>query len=159
MKMKITFLVLTLFLLAGSVLYAASSLPLNERYNLSGESIGISGYDPVAYFPEGGGKPIKGSIKISSQYEGVTYRFVSQQHKDIFDASPQKYVPLFGGWCAWAVGALAKRVDVDPLSFELRDGKLYLFYRDTDLDTRALWLKDSSNLIAKANANWKMLSK
>lgn len=155
--MKTGVLVLTLVLAVGSALYGASTLPLQERYNLTGESIGISGYDPVGYFPEGGGKPVKGSIKISSVYEGVTYRFVSQQHKEAFDAAPQKYIPLFGGWCAWAVGALGKRVDIDPQSFEIRDGKLYLFYRDTELDTRDLWLKDSSNLIEKANSNWKKL--
>ncbi len=155
--MKTMFLLLTLTLVVGG-LYGESNLPLQERYNLSGESIGISGYDPVAYFPEGGGKPVKGSIKISSDYEGVTYRFVSEQHKTFFDANPQKYVPLYGGWCAWAVGALGKRVDVDPQSFEIRDGKLYLFYRDTELDTRALWLKDTTNLVEKATINWKKLS-
>lgn len=159
MNMKIKYLVLTLVLLAGAALSAASMLPLQERYNLTGESIGISGYDPVAYFPEGGGQAVKGSIKITSDHEGVTYRFVSQQHKDLFDANPVKYLPLYGGWCAWAVGALGKRVDVDPLNFEVRDGKLYLFYRDTALDTRALWLKDAGNLIEKANANWPKLSR
>lgn len=156
--MKTMFLLLALTLVIGSGLYAKSNLLLQQRFNLSGESIGISGYDPVAYFPEGGGKPVKGSIKIVSQYEGATYRFVSEQHKTLFDADPQKYLPLYGGWCAWAVGALAKRVDVDPQSFEIRDGKLYLFYRDTELDTRALWLKDTTNLVEKATINWKKLS-
>jgi YHS domain-containing protein len=156
--MKKTFLLLIFVLAAGSFLFGQSRLPLQLQYDLSGESIGISGYDPVAYFPEGGGIPVKGSIKIVSQYNGVTYRFVSEQHKTQFDTNPQKYSPMYGGWCAWAVGELGKRVDVDPESFEIRDGKLYLFYRDTQLDTRALWLKDTNNLIEKATINWKKLS-
>ena len=156
--MKKTFLFLILTLILGSILYGQSTLSLQQRYNLSGESIGISGYDPVAYFSEGGGKPSKGSIEIASQYKGVTYRFISDEHKTKFDTNPEKYLPLYGGWCAWAVGELGKRVDVDPESFEIRDGKLYLFYRDTQLDTRALWLKDTNNLIEKATLNWKKLS-
>ncbi|HSE43514.1 MAG TPA: YHS domain-containing (seleno)protein [Acidobacteriota bacterium] len=156
--MKKTFLFLILTLILGSILYGKSTLSLQQRYNLSGEYIGISGYDPVAYFPEGGGKPAKGSIKIASQYKGVTYRFISDEHKTKFDTNPEKYLPLYGGWCAWAVGELGKRVDVDPESFEIRDGKLYLFYRDTQLETRALWLKDTHNLIEKATLNWKKLS-
>ena len=156
--MKTTIWLLFLTLAAGSILYGQSTLPLQLRYDLSGESIGISGYDPVAYFSEGGGKAVKGSIKIASQYEGVTYRFISEEHKTLFDANPQKYLPMYGGWCAWAVGELGKRVDVDPESYEIHNGKLYLFYRDTQLDTRALWLKDTNNLIAKATLNWKKLS-
>ncbi|MCI0617173.1 YHS domain protein [bacterium] len=156
--MKKTFLLLIFALVAGSILYGQSRLPLQLRYDLSGESIGISGYDPVAYFPEGGAKPVKGSIKIASQYEGVTYRFVSEEHKALFDANPKKYLPMYGGWCAWAVGELGKRVDVDPESYEIHNGQLYLFYRDTQLDTGALWLKDIDNLIEKATMNWKKLS-
>jgi YHS domain-containing protein len=156
--MKRTFLLLIFVLAAGSIVYGQSRLPLQLRYDLSGESIGISGYDAVAYFPEGGGKPVKGSIKIASQYEGVTYRFISEEHKALFDANPQKYLPMYGGWCAWAVGELGKRVDVDPESYQIHNGKLYLFYRDTQLDTRALWLKDTNNLVAKAALNWKKLS-
>ena len=110
----------------------------HRRFNLMGESVGVAAYDPVSYFPEGGGKPEKGLIKLAYQHQGVTYRFVSQEHLGRFKANPERYLPRFGGWCAWAVGELGKRVDVNPESFLIRDGHLYLFYRDKELDTRAL---------------------
>jgi hypothetical protein len=59
----------------------------------------------------------------------------------------------------WSLGALNKRADIDPECYVVRDGKLYLFYRDPALDTRELWLKDSESLLQKAKANWPKLSK
>ena len=124
------------------------------NYNLMGERIGLVGYDPVSYFPEGGSHPRKGLIRFTQEHDGVTYRFSTQEHLELFRKNPGRYVPVFGGWCAWAVGALGKRVDVDPESYLIRDGRLFLFYRDSELDTRALWLKDEANLRQKAQANW-----
>jgi hypothetical protein len=49
-------------------------------------------------------------------------------------------------------------VDIDPQSFEIRGDRLYLFYRDPKLDTRAMWLKDEQALIEKGNVNWPALS-
>lgn len=126
-------------------------------HNLLGNSIGVSGYDPVSYFPEGGSRPQKGLIRLSFGYDGVTYRFATQENLDRFRAEPEKYVPAFGGWCAWAVGELGKKVDVDPESYEIRGGRLYLFYRDRELDPRALWQKNREELLRKANANWRTL--
>lgn len=126
-------------------------------HNLLGDSIGVSGYDPVSYFPEGGGKPQKGLIRLALQYKAVTYRFATQETLDRFKAEPEKYLPAFGGWCAWAVGELGKKVDVDPESFEIRDGRLYLFYRDRELDTHALWQRNPAESLRKANANWRSL--
>jgi hypothetical protein len=131
----------------------------SHRYDLLGESIGLSGYDPVSYFPEGGGRPEKGLISISQQHDGVTYRFSSKEHLALFDKQPEKYLPAYGGWCAWAVAELGQRVDVDPESFQIRDAKLYLFYRDPALDTRSLWLKDVETMISKGNAHWPDVSR
>ncbi|MBI1850629.1 MAG: YHS domain protein [Planctomycetes bacterium] len=130
-----------------------------HKYNLMGESVGVAGYDPVSYFPEGGGKPEKGLISISVQQDGVTYRFASEEHRTLFEKNSVKYLPAYGGWCAWAVAELGKRVDVDPESFEVRDGKLYLFFRDKKLDTRALWREKPGELLAKSEKNWPELSK
>jgi hypothetical protein len=91
--------------------------------------------------------------------DGVTYRFASQEHLDLFKKNPERFLPVYGGWCAWAVPALGKRVDVDPESFEIRQGKLYVFYRDPSLDTRSLWLKDPDGFIAKGESKWRELSR
>lgn len=130
-----------------------------HAHDTLGEGVGLSGWDPVSYFPDGGGKPVKGSIKISLEHHGVTYRFASEEHLRAFKQAPEKFLPQYGGWCAWAVAELGKRVDVDPLSYEIHDGKLYLFYRDPGLDTRALWAPKADELIRRGDGKWPALAK
>jgi hypothetical protein len=131
----------------------------HKSHNLLGESVGLVGYDPVSYFPEGGGKPAKGLISISAEDEGVTYRFATEAHRTAFLKNPAKYVPAFGGWCTWAVAELGKRVDVDPESYVVKDGRLLVFYRDPALDTRAKFLENPNALLKKAEANWPALAR
>ncbi len=73
--------------------------------------------------------------------------------------NPARYVPAYGGWCTWAVAELNKRVDVDPEAYVVKNGKLYVFYRDPKLDTRAKFLEDPDGMLARAEANWPALSK
>jgi hypothetical protein len=152
-------------LILGALVTAGSALPRvaaaeasHRSYNLLGESVGLVGYDPVSYFPEGGGKPAKGLISISTEVDGVTYRFASEAHKAAFLKNPAKYVPAFGGWCTWAVAELGKRVDVDPESYVVKNGRLLVFYRDPALDTRAKFLENPDAMLKKAEANWPALA-
>jgi YHS domain-containing protein len=153
-------LVLAVLVAAATGLPRVSAAEASRRsYNLLGESVGLVGYDPVSYFPEGGGKPVKGLISLSTELDGVTYRFATEAHKATFLKHPAKYVPAFGGWCTWAVAELGKRVDVDPESYVVKDGRLLVFYRDPALDTRAKFLENPEALLKKAEANWPALAK
>ena len=143
----------------GSARAAGPDAPLHHRFNLLGESVGAAAYDPVSYFPEGGGKPQKGLISVSLEQDGVTYRFASEENKARFQKNPARFVPQYGGWCAWAVAEINKRVEVDPESYAIKDGKLYLFFKDAKLDTRAMWAPKSADMIQKAEANWPALMK
>ena len=139
---------------------APAKAPSPAVMNLLGPSVGVEGFDPVSYWPEGGGKPAQGTIKLSYDHKGVTYRFASQDHLDAFRADPDRYLPQYGGYCAWAMGAINQRVDVNPNHFVIRDGKLYLFFSDANVVTRDIWAKDASALIGKADANYaKLLAK
>jgi hypothetical protein len=138
---------------------AASAEASHRSHNLLGESVGLVGYDPVSYFPEGGGRPAKGLISISAEHDGVTYRFTTEEHKAAFLKNPTKYLPAFGGWCTWAVAELGKRVDIDPESYLVKNGRLLVFYRDPALDTRAMFLTNADALLKKAEANWPALEK
>ena len=90
----------TLFLAATVMFVAALSTPaLAMDYTHS--TPGLSGYDPVAYFTEG--KPVRGNGYHVSHFKGVTYAFASEEHKELFDANPEKYVPAYGGYCAYGV--------------------------------------------------------
>lgn len=46
-----------------------------------------------------------GKPEINSTYEGYTYYFVSRANKDLFDVDPQRYLPDFGGFCAWGISS------------------------------------------------------
>src|SRR5689334_6124781 len=92
--------------------------------NVSGASnVALSGFDPVAFFADS--KPVSGSPFISSEYQGATYFFASEDHKQLFAASPGKYVPEYGGYCAFGIG-LGKLLPVDITTWQIREGKLYL---------------------------------
>jgi YHS domain-containing protein len=110
---------------------------------------GISGYDPVAYFTEG--KPMRGSGYHVADYKGVTYAFVSEEHKDMFEANPSKYVPAYGGWCAYGV-AVGKKFVPDPTVWKIAKGTLYL---NLDRDIQSKWSKDIPGYIKTGDANWK----
>lgn len=126
-----------------------------HSFNLSKSHLAIQGYDPVAYFTEN--KAIKGNSGLAAVHNGVTYYFSSQQNKSAFLASPAKYEPQYGGWCAYAMGASGEKVDIDPGTFKLLNGKLYLFYNKFFNNTLKSWNKDEKNLNAKADANWQKL--
>jgi YHS domain-containing protein len=127
-----------------------------KHFNLDKQKLAIEGYDPVAYFPEGGGKPLKGSDKISVAHKGVVYRFANEANKALFLKTPEKFEPQYGGWCAYAM-ALGEKVEIDPKSFKITEGKLYLFYKSFFNDTREKWLKEEAALATRASANWKSI--
>ena len=132
--------------------------PASEQHNLGKGNLAIEGYDPVAYFAEGGGAPKKGDAKITHTHGGVSYRFASQEHLDLFKANPAKYAPAHGGWCTYAMGKNGEKVEVDPKSFVVQDGRLFLFYKSILNDTRKSFLKEQAALTSQADANWKKLS-
>src|SRR5262245_39987156 len=60
-----------------------------------GENVGLGGYDPVSYFPEGGGKAEKGFVLRNYTYKGITYRFASDANLAKFKQNPVKYLPAY----------------------------------------------------------------
>lgn len=127
-----------------------------KHFNIE-KGIAIQGFDPVAYFLMN--KAIKGSKSFAANIEGVTYYFSSQKNKDIFSKDPKKYEPQYGGWCAYAMGANNEKVEVDPETFKIIDGKLYLFFHSWINNTLTKWNEDEKNLKAKADKNWTIIYK
>ena len=130
-----------------------SDLGLGTPWNLGKQQLAIEGYDPVGYFPEGGGAPSRGDAKIEALLEGARYRFASEAHRAWFLAEPDRYRPKYGGWCAYAM-AEGDEVEIDPRSFLIENGRLLLFYKGFLADTRAKWLPKSAALGPKADAQW-----
>jgi YHS domain-containing protein len=122
-----------------------------KQYNLE-KGLAIQGYDPVAYFTQN--KAVKGSATTTYTYKNVTYRFSSPANLEAFKKSPGKYEPEYGGWCAYAMGASGEKVEIDPETFKVKDGKLYLFYHSFINNTLPKWNANEAVLLKKADANW-----
>ncbi|MCC0036658.1 MAG: tat pathway signal sequence domain protein [Hoeflea sp.] len=116
--------------------------------NLNFQGVAIQGYDPVAYFTES--KPVPGDPAITATHDGAIYRFASTEHRAAFEADPGKYVPQYGGYCAYGA-AQGYNAPVEPEQFTIADGKLYLNY---NADVRKRWNQDRGGYISKADAYW-----
>ena len=148
-----------IFLFFTSLFLSAQNKELDIRkkqFNLSDDKLAIEGYDVVSYF---NGQPKKGSKNLSFNNKGVTYYFSSQANLDLFKKSPEKFEPTYGGWCAYAMGNTGEKVEVDPETYKIVDGKLYLFYNAYFSNTLPKWNKDEKNLKLKADKNWLTLFK
>jgi hypothetical protein len=110
------------------------------------------GYDVVSYFSN---EAIKGSDKYTFTYDNVKFKFSNEANFNLFKSTPEKYIPQYGGWCAYAIALKNKRVTIDPNTYEIREGKLYMFYKTKFINTYKKWLeKNPKILIHKANVNW-----
>jgi len=131
---------------------AQSAEVRKKQFNLDKSGLAIQGYDPVAYFT--GGKAVEGKKEISLEYQGATYQFATVADRDAFKANPGRYEPQYGGWCAYAMGSSGEKVSVDPETFKIAGGKLYLFYNKFFNNTLKTWNKDESHLKTNADKNW-----
>jgi len=122
-----------------------------KHFNLE-KGLAIQGYDPVAYFVSK--KAIKGNKQFAVSAEGVTYYFSTANNKDLFLKDYKKYEPQYGGWCAYAMGANNEKVEIDPETFKILNGKLYLFYHTWTNNTLTKWNANEKTLNAAADKNW-----
>ena len=84
----------------------------------------LRGYDPVAYFTDG--KPLPGKVDIAVQHEGLDYRFTSEEHRKMFLADPQHYVPKYGGFCAQGI-AYAVMFGGEAEKFQIINDRLFIY--------------------------------
>jgi YHS domain-containing protein len=135
--------------------FVSSFISAQNNYNLKKGAV-ANGYDVVAYFNN---KSLKGSKKITTKYDNVTFRFSSEKNLEAFKKEPQKYIPQYGGYCAYAIAKNGEKVSIDPKTFEIKNGKLYLFYNSWGTNTLKLWLKEKpEELQKKADRNWQKIN-
>jgi len=150
----ITTFFLALFLTIN--LSYAQSNQRKQQFNIDKNTLAIQGYDPLAYFTVK--KALEGKKEFRMVYDGITYHFATAQNLALFKASPTKYEPQFGGWCAYAMGKNCEKVEIDPETFKVVDGKLYLFYNKFFNNTLKDWNKNEAALKQKAEQNWAKLN-
>ena len=127
----------------------------NAHENLE-NGIALHGFDVVSYYE---GEALLGVREFKYTYLGATYQFHNKSNLQHFKDHPEKYKVEFGGWCAYAMGLNGEKVDINPKTFKIINGKLYLFYNANFNNTLNKWNKDEKNLLSKAELNWKKLKK
>ncbi len=152
MKLLLLFTALHIFSLSG---FAQDAGGLRKKHFNLDNGIAIKGYDPVAYFTQN--KAVKGSKDQAVLHQGIIYYFSSVANKEAFKVNPTKYEPEYGGWCAYAMGEKGEKVSVDPETFKILNGKLYLFYNKYFTNTLKDWNKNEAGLKKSADANWPKL--
>jgi len=144
--------VITIPLLWAGAAAAEERSPVNTGYF---GNVAIQGYDPVAYFTEG--RAVQGSPDITQSWLGATWHFASNKHRDAFAAEPMSYAPQYGGFCAGSVSFGHVTDNIDPNSWRIIDGKLYLFGGsgglEQDFDPAA------SKILADAENRWPEVKK
>ncbi len=114
--------------------------------------VGLLGYSPVSYFEPDGPRP--GSAEHRVEYDGVTYFFNNAQQVQAFNADPQRYLPAYGGWCAYGA-AVEQHFPIDPTVYKIVDGRLMLFLKNDQANALELWnAGDEAELTRRADAYW-----
>lgn len=143
-------LIVIIFLSISVIAWSQTTATRTNHFNVK-QSVAIEGYDPVSYF---GGKPQEGKRELVYTYNGITYQFASQANLSKFKATPDKYEPAYGGWCAYAMGETGEKVKIDPETFKILEGKLYLFYNFWGNNTLEDWNENELRLRTAADKNW-----
>jgi len=137
------------------ILLPAMAQAQQGKYFTDNNNVAIKGYDVVNYFTTYSAK--QGSEKYTAKHDGVTYYFVSSENQKLFKANPEKYMPAYGGYCAFGVAQGAK-YPVDPETFKIYNGKLLLFFNDIHqgkkVNTIIPWNGDEANMAAAADEKW-----
>jgi YHS domain-containing protein len=143
---KAFLIILSIMIIAG----AARAQQFNGRYfnNVDGKGVILDGYDPVAFFTDH--KPVKGDAQFQYTYEDAIYYFSSIDHLELFKASPEKYKPQFGGWCAYAV-SLGRVAPIDVNTFSIVDGRLLIQHNQRAVNA---WNKDVAGNLQLADKYW-----
>jgi YHS domain-containing protein len=147
-----TFLTILMACISLTTMAQSSENAQRKRnFNLTDNGIAAREFDVVSYFK---GKPAKGTDKFEEYYKGITYYFVNQENLDEFKKSPAKYEPAYGGWDAYSIGVDGQRVKVDPSTYKIVDGRLYLFHNFNGKNHLVAWNKNEAKLKATADKNW-----
>lgn len=144
-NLKSLFIRLTIvtFLLVAST----GTLTANQAVN----SVAVNGYDLVSYFTASG--PVRGSGLHTVEFAGDVYLFANEENQAKFQQNPAKYLPQYGGFCAYGV-AIGKKFSVDPLVYEIINGKLYF---NLNNEIKAKWSQEKGKYIQDADRNWKQI--
>jgi len=144
-------LIFLVVILCMSISAVAQEQVVRRRNFNHDNGVAMKDFDPVSYF---NGKALKGDVKYEYFYKGIKYHFANAENMEAFKKTPGKYEPAYGGWCAYSMSQNGQRVKVDPATYKIVEGKLYLFSNFNGKNTLLLWNKNEAKCIADANKFW-----
>ncbi len=147
-KLKSVALISAAALLIGNTAFAEDEYNVSRGVTTEGVPLALHGIDAVALSTLG--VVGEGDAAFTVVEDGNAYYFASQESADQFSANPDKYLPQYGGFCAFAV-ALGKKFDGDPVFADIVDDKLYLFVNDAVFQQ---YQADKEGILAKAESVW-----
>jgi YHS domain-containing protein len=139
-------------ILALALLLGLTTAPLLLAEEHTAGEVALDGYCPVAYSAMQ--KAVKGNPKFASEYKGRTYYLANGKAKKMLDQAPQDFSVAYDGLCATGM-AHGMKVESDPKLFVVRDGTTYRFSNE---EAMAMFTKDATQVISKADGNWSSLA-
>ncbi|MCT4700207.1 MULTISPECIES: YHS domain-containing (seleno)protein [Tenacibaculum] len=140
-------LITVLFIVISTAIFS-QQLDYNTKNGFVAE-----GYDVVSYFVNK--KPLEGKKKFQTTYDGAKFKFYSEKNLVTFKENPIKYIPQYGGYCAYAIAVKNTKMYIDAEAYEIRDGKLYLFYSSWISSKLDDWKSgNTKELQGKGDKNW-----
>ena len=123
--------------------------PKVEQFSRNGEGVALQGYDVISYLER---HPSKGNKKFVEKYGGVDWYFANEEHQNLFAQDPKRYVPKFGGFCAYSVSR-GYAATANPEAYSIDDGNLFLFFNGA---VKHVWDQNKEAGL-KAERNWPKL--
>ena len=135
---------------------SAMSGPVESPLNCSPDGIAVGGYDLVSYHQAGG--PVTGLQEHAVRDGELVYRFANAENLEKFRSAPEKYLPLYRGWCA-ATLAMGRFACPDYTNFKIENGMLLLFEVTGFTNGKTLWNSDPVGFRQRADENFARLLK
>lgn len=111
----------------------------------------LKGYDVVSYYSlKSGEPPLKGEKSIHYTWRNTRWHFANEDNKKQFITNPEKFLPQYGGYCAFAI-AHGFKAPPRPTNWSIIQGKLYL---NNNTTSHKKWLNEKDRKIKTGNENW-----
>jgi YHS domain-containing protein len=111
----------------------------------------LQGYDPVAFHAIGAA--MRGNPSILLEYGGYKYLFSSEENKKLFEKDPERYLPAYGGFCAFGV-SLGVLFPIEIDTWEIINGRLVLQFSQ---EFKKIFEENTDGNIKQADENWRKI--
>lgn len=143
---------------------ASATYTIAPHYHIDEGNLALKGFDAVEYVEHQ--RAIVGNRMYGANYQGINYHFASLENRILFEKNPEKYIPMYGGWCAFSLGMNkathgleAGKYPPNPKVFKIIDDRLYLFHQNKTFNALEYWNADEVGNKEKADAYWEVLNK